>query len=504
MADGGVAAGRPQVTAATQASDLRTSVLHGLAWSMLTVATCQVSRLLFGIMLARLLTPEEYGLAGLALVFSSLVIMLSDVALGAALVQRPTITEADRSTVFWTSAFIGVVFAIVGVASSGAIASLYGEPAVQPLFAVLSVTFLIMSLGRAHAALFHREMDFRAIAIRGIGATFLGGSIGVTAAMMGYGAWALIAQHIGFATATTVFLWAFSPWRPRMMFSVDSLRNLGGFGLNVSGARVVEYLNMSADKLLIGKFLGSSALGIYSVAYNVVLMPLSGLLIAIRDTMFPALSRVQEEPARLANGWLRATRLLAAISIPAMLSLAVVAHDFVVVVLGDRWEGAVPVLQIIALAGIVQAVSSVHPVVLTAADRTQLLLRFSLLELAVVIPAMAIGLRWGIVGVAAAYAVATTATRLVLSWLTARTLERSVGDVLRSLVDVVQASVITAAVVALARYALLETEVPSWLRLVTLVVLGSAVYLVVATWRTPDLIAEVMSLIRRRHGRAAW
>jgi O-antigen/teichoic acid export membrane protein len=480
--------------------ELRANVVRGLAWSITSLLTSHVSRLIFGIILARLLTPREYGLAAMALVFSSLVLVVSDLGLGAALVQRPTITEPDRSTVFWTSVFIGLGLTALGFLLSGAVASLFGEPSVQPMFAVLSVTFLIMALGRAQAALFQREMNFRAISIRGITATLVGGSVGVAAAAMGFGAWSLIAQHITIAAASTVLLWTFSPWWPQLTFSRKSLRDLGGFSLNVSGARIVEYLNASSDKLLIGKFLGSSALGIYSIAYNIVLIPLTGLLVAVRDTLFPALSRIQDDRNRLAAGWLRSTRLLAAISMPAMLSLVVVAPDFVVVVLGEQWEQAVPILQILALAGIVQSISAVAGTVLTAVDRTHVLLRFSLVEVAFVVIGIGVGLRWGIIGVAAAYTIVTAATRLFLSWLSARAVQRTFSELLAMLVDVAQASFLTAAGVAIARYALIRADVPPSLRLIALVLLGLAFYVALAAWRMRDVLTEVASVRRRRNG----
>ena len=481
---------------------LRGRVLRGIGWKLATQIVGQGSRLVVAIVLARLLAPHDYGLAGMVLVLSSLVLVFSDLALGAALVQKETLTEEDRSTVFWTSVGFGAFFSIAGAALSGPVAWFYGEPAVKPLVAAFSLSFLVTALGTTQTALMTREMRFRSLELRHIAATVVGAAVGIALAVRGYGAWAIIAQQLAFATASTLLLWRFAGWRPRFVFSLASLRELGGFGGNVFGTRLLFYLNRNADNILIGKFLGKAALGAYSFSYNTMLVPFNQIAGPIQEVLFPAFTRMQGDPGRMAAAWLRVNRLIGAVSIPALLGLIVAAPDFVAVVLGGRWAAAVPVIQILAWVGLLQSLQRLNSSVLQARNRTGTLLRYSVVVLGASLVAFVGGLRFGIVGVAAAYAISSTIVEPLYTWLTARCLGVSLLDFGRSLAGVVQASLLMLAAALATRLALVHVGVPAGARLAAVVALGAAVYAGGVLWRAPDVVAELrrlrLSVARRR------
>ena len=465
------------------------------------VVATQGSRVVFGIALARLLTPSQYGLAGMALVFSSLVLTFSDLSLGAALVQRKHITEADRSTVFWTSAGIGVLLVLAGVALSAPLASFYNQPHVRALFAVVSLSFLLVALQTTQASLLQREMRFRVLTMRVAAANILGGIVGVTAAALGAGAWAMIASQICTSGMSTVLLWTFSSWRPKLMFSVASLRSLGGFGLNLFGARSLDYVNRNADNILVGRFLGSAPLGAYSVAYNIMLVPLGRLILPIQDVLFPAYSRWQDDQARLARVWLRVVRVVAALVCPMMIGLTIVADDFVRVVLGHRWALAVPVLRVLAPVALLQSLAALGDKVLSALDRTRLILRFRLIECAVTVPAFAVGIHWGIVGVAVCYAIATTPLQLVYVGLTCRALGTSMLDFVRSFTGVAEATAAMAVACVAAKLALTAASAGAFQRLGVEIVLSAVVFTAICRFRQPEVVDEIRSIRRIRAGK---
>jgi O-antigen/teichoic acid export membrane protein len=482
---------------------MRSRVLRGVSWKAASQVVLQASHTIVAIILARLLTPHDFGLAGMVLVFSGLVFLFTDLALGAALIQRRTLSEQDRSTVFWTSFAAGVVFFAAGVAVSGPIADFYGEPAVQPLFAALSLTFVIHALATTQTALLNREMNFRSLELRVMGATTVGAAVGVTAAVAGAGAWAIIAQRIASASVGTTLLWTFSPWRPRFTYSLASLRRLGGFSANVFATRFLFYLNRNADNLLIGRFLGAAALGAYSLAYHVMLMPFTRIATPIQDVLFPAFSRMQDDPDRMGQAWVRVNRFVSAISIPALLGMIVVAPDFVAVVLGDKWSAATPVIQILAWVGLLQSLQRMNSSILQARDRAGTLLAFAVIAFVFSIGAFAVGLRWGIVGVAACYAFVNTFMQPFYTWLTARTLGMSVWTVVRSLWGVVQASLIMVAAVLVTRLGLLSSDVPAAGRLVVCVAVGALVFLACSAWRAPELRGDLRLLVGRKRAAVA-
>jgi O-antigen/teichoic acid export membrane protein len=461
----------------------------------------QLSRVVFGIALARLLTPSQYGLAGMALVFSSLVLTFSDLSMGRALVQRRHLTEADRSTVFWMSAGLGLVLLLGGIGLSGPLASFYHQPHVRPLFAVVSVSFLLVALQTTQASLLQREMRFRAITMRVAAANVVGGAVGVTLAALGAGSWAMIVGQICVSGTSTVLLWTFSSWRPRLIFSLRSLRELGGFGLNLFGAQTLNYLNRNADNILVGRFLGSGALGAYSVAYNIMLLPLSRLIWPIQDVLYPAYSRWQDDRERLARTWLRVARLTAAIVCPTMIGLSIVSGDFVRVVLGERWLAALPVLRVLAPVAVFQSLALLGDRVLTALDRTRVILRFTAVECALTVPAFAVGLHWGILGVAVCYAIVTTPLQLVYIGIAARALSTPLLTLVRSFSGVLEATALMAAACVVTKWALGQAGFDALQRLPVEILVSALVFAGACAVRQPEVLAELRH-VRRLHAGA--
>ncbi len=479
-------------------NELRSRLVRGFGWNMLAVTTMQGSQIVFGIVLARLLTPHDYGLAAMALVFSSLVLALSDLSLSAGLVQRPHISEEDKSTVFWTSCAVGVLLAACGFGLSGVLAKFYGQPAVQPLFAVASLSFLFVSLQTTQAALLQRAMNFRAMNLRVMLATLISGVVGISAAAAGWGPWALIVQQVALGLVGAILLWHFSRWRPQLTYSLESLRDLGSFGLGLLGSRVLGYFNRNSDNILIGRFIGAAGLGAYSVAYNIMLLPFTRLTMPIQDTLFPALARMQDDRLRLANVWLRINRLVGAVVIPSTLGLIVVAPDLVDVLLGKRWHEATPVLQVLAPVGLWQSLTGLGGRVLTALGQTRTLFSYSVLTLVTSFPAFVIGLHWGIVGVAACYAIVNLPVQLAFARRASAAVDISLGTFLQNLWSVTQASLMMIFAAGLVRLLLVDAGIPPPVRLILVIFVGVAVYVPSLAWRAPEVIAELRSLRRSR------
>jgi O-antigen/teichoic acid export membrane protein len=476
--------------------------MSGLVWKIGSQLVAQFSRVGLAIILARLLTPADFGVAGMALVLSSLILIFADVGLGAAIVQRADITEEDLSTVFWVSLAVSSAFTVIGIAASPLLASFFHEPALQPLVAVLSISFLLTGLGATQTAVLTKHMNFRALETRQMYATAAAAAAAIATAAAGGGAWAIITQQVAAAGVGTILLWRLSDWRPQFRFSWASLRRHGGFGGNVFGTRVLFYFSRNGDNVLIGRFLGSAALGAYSFAYNLMLIPFDRIAAPLQEVLFPALARIQEDRVRVGQIWLRANRLVASITLPAMLGLAVLAPDFVNVVVGSRWEAAIPVVQILALVGFLQSLVRLNSSILEACDRTSTLLRWSILISTANLAAFAIGLHWGIVGVAAAYAVTNTLLQPVNTYLTGRPIGVSVGTFARNVLPVACAGVGMAVIAVGLRHGLMSADVPAVLRLVLVTVVAGAVYLGLLWWVARDIPAEFRRLIDRRRARS--
>jgi O-antigen/teichoic acid export membrane protein len=477
---------------------LRGQVSAGVAWGLYINVFTQLSRMAVAIVLARLLTPADYGLAAMAFVCTSFVLSLSDASLGQALVQRKTIDELDRSTVFWTTFAIGVVLTVVGYLTSGLIADLFHEPAVQPLVAVLSLSFVLASLQMTQAALFQREMLFRLTALRFTVAVVVSSVVGLTAAILGAGAWALIAQQIAFSAASTVALWVASPWKPRFVFSWQRLRRLGGFGLNVMGSRLLGDVSSNADTFLVARYLGSAALGVYSVAFNLMTLPIARLILPIQDSLFPAYARIQDDKARIAKIWHRTNTVTVAIVAPAMVGLAVLAPEFVHVVLGSRWAAAAPVLRVLAPVAVAQSLISLSNTLLLGIDRSTSVFRLSLAYTILVVSGFALGVHWGVLGIATALAVVMYSITIAGLYVTTRALDSDVREILRSLSGPVEATAAMALALVGAKWLLEPTAIPAWAELLTLVLVGAVVYVPACVLRVAPVRVELARFQRFR------
>ena len=486
-----------------QPDTIGAQIRSGVAWKAGSQVTLQISRMVVALVLARMLAPEDWGLAAMVVLFSSFVVVFTDNALGTALIQRRELIEGDRSTVFWVSAGAGLVLALAGIALANPLADFYNEPEVAALFVAISVSFFVSSLGTTHMALLARDMQFRLLELRQIAATVAGAGVGIGLAVAGYGAWAIVGQLLAETVISTVVLWLVMPWRPSATFSTASLRRLGGFAGNVFGENLLYQAGRSLGSLLIGRFLGAAALGAYSIAMNVILVPFSRLAGPLQQVFFPAFSRMRDDRERIANVWIRATRLVGSVSIPALVGLVVVAPDFVHVVLGPRWTEATPVIQILAVVGIVLSLGTLNTEVLQALGKVGALLRLTLLWAVATLGAVVLGLRWGIVGVAACYTAVTLVVEPLRALITTRALRISFWRFPASLFGIVQATTIMAAVAVGAREALVASGAPPAIRLAVVALIGVAVYAPCCVWRAPEVVIEIKTTLSRRKRRTA-
>jgi len=485
-------------------SPLRVAVVSGLRWKALGQSTTQLSRILVTLLLARLLAPRDFGLAGMVLVFAGMIQLFADFGFSASIIQQKVVTEADKSTAFWTNLGVGVCLTVIGVAAAPFVARFYGEPQLTALFMVLSLTFTLAALSSTHASLLTRDMRFRTLELAAMTATFTGAATAAVAALLGAGVWSLILQSVATAATTAVFLWVAARWIPRPVLSTQSLRKLWGFGANVFGARIFGYLSRDSDNFIVGRFLGSQALGIYAVSYAVISMPFDRILIPVQVLLQPVFARLQDDLAATREAWLKGMRLCVALIAPLTLGALVVAPDFVPVVLGSKWLPAVHVVQLLAFAAFIQSISVLCPIVFQGQYRTRLMFRLSIVSFAAHLTGFVVGLRWGVLGVAAGYAISNLVvavpTQLVF---TSRLVHSSAGDVVGALRGAFEATLGMVGLVYAVRLALTAAGTAPWLRLVTCVAIGIVSFALLAAWRDPRLMTELSlhrlrDLLRRR------
>lgn len=354
--------------------------------------------------LARLLPPRDYGIAAVVTSVTAGLGIFSDLGLSAATVQAKELDRARLSTLFWLNVAVGLTLSLVLAALAPMLAWAFREPELLDVALLFAPIFALVGLRVQHVALLTRKMSFGKIAAAELAAASLGVGVSILTALHGWGVYALVMQSLSATIVETFLFWIMAPWRPGLPLRASGVGAMLRFGGHLTAFNILNYASRNLDNLLVGGTWGSSALGLYSRAYALMMLPLQALTAPLSRVMVPALSRMQDDPARMEQAYVRATRLVACAAFPISIGLWVIADEVVALVLGAQWSNAVPILKALAIAGIFQPVaSSVGWIYLARGDSLHLF-RWSLAAVPLIVVSFLLGLRWGPLGVAWAYA----------------------------------------------------------------------------------------------------
>jgi O-antigen/teichoic acid export membrane protein len=293
-------------------------------------------------------------------------------------------------------------------------------------------------------------------------------------------------------------LWIVARWRPRFRFSKQTLRELSGFAGFLFGENLLYQGTSSLGPLLVGRVLGAAALGIYGLASNVILVPITRLVAPLAQVVFPAFARISDDRERLSSAWLRASALISGLACPALVGLAIVAPDFVPTVLGSRWSESVLPIALLATAGAIQTFGALFPDVMLAVNRPGDLFRVTAAIAAAGLVALVVGMHWGIVGVAASLTFSSAVSEPFKLYVASHILNLPLRRVSRAFAGVAVAVTTMAVSVALCREVLVIVGMPTAPRLFLSVLIGCASYLGACSRYAPEIMSEVRQLLRDR------
>jgi O-antigen/teichoic acid export membrane protein len=483
---------------------LERSVGVGVVWKLVGQAGVQGIRFVTVAVLARLLTPADYGAAAIAIALASFAPSVADMGMGAALVQTNRATRVVRSTVFWSSLAFGVAFSVLAAVSAGPIGNFLDDPRVGTMVAVGGLTFAICAIGSTSQAAFTREMKFRSIELRFWFALVVGSAFAVVAATLGAGAWALVLQQVALLATFAVALWWRAGWRPTFEFSASVFRSLGSFAIRVAGGRWARLAELLVLSLLIGKLVGVSSLGAWSFAMSTVILPLTVIAIPIAEVLFSAFSRLRDDRPRLAALWLESNRFLAAVILPVLVGLIVVAPDLIPTVFGAHWHVSVGIIQILGIYVIVRSLQSWSSVLLDAVGRPQVTLWTQLVALCFTPVAVIVGSQWSVEAVAACFVLGQLiAVEIPILILVLTELRVSPTTLAARLFGVAAATLLMGTACLLARTELSTLEVGMAKRAALTIVVGLLVYTAALRWLAPDICRRALAEGRRLLGKVA-
>lgn len=398
--------------------------------------------------LARLLDPKDFGLVGMVVAFTSVLNLFRDFGLSTATIQRVDISEEQISTLFWINVLVGAILTLSLAIMAPVVVRLYHEPRLFWVTVALAPGFLLNAAGVQHSALLQRDLRFTALAVIQVVALVVSTALGIGAALLGYGYWSLVVLSITLPLVSTIAYWLAKPWIPGRPRNGVGILPMVHFGGSVTLISLIVYVAYNLDKVLLGRYWGAEALGIYGRSYQIINIPTDNLNSAVGEVAFAALSRLQHDPVRLRSYFLKGYSLVLALTVPMTCIIALFPHDLITVILGTKWNAAVRILQLLAPTILIFAIINPLGWLLFALGMIKRSLQIALVLAPVVIAGYSLGLRYGPNGVALGFSAAITLWALPhIAWGVHGT-PISFGDIMKVMAKPLASGVVAVAVAA--------------------------------------------------------
>ena len=417
---------------------LKDQSIAALIWVFLDKVGSSTVNFIVTIILARLLTPEDFGLVAMVLIFFELSYSFVESGFSAALVREKNITEIDKSTTFIFNFISSIILYVLLFFAAPAIAAFFEEEALTWIVRVMGLNLIINSLAIIQRATLTQQIDFKTQTKVRFVAVIGSGIVGVIMAFYGFGVWSLVAKIGVMAVMDSLFLWILNPWMPSWRFSMESFRRLFGFGSKILLSSLIDKFFQHVVNLLIGKFFAAALLGFFTQANNFVNMVKNNLFQTIQKVSYPVLAKLQDDRSKLKEGYRQIIKLSSFVIIPGMVLLGVLAKPALVALVGEKWLPSAPFEQLLCVAGVTYHFNAINLNMLLVLGRSDLTLKLEIVKKAVIVLAIAIGLPYGIYGLVIGQVVSQYIALFINSYYSDKFLDYSlteqVLDILPSLI----------------------------------------------------------------------
>jgi O-antigen/teichoic acid export membrane protein len=392
-------------------ADLRGRSVRGGAVTLSSQSAKFLLTLASMAILARMLTPADFGLVAMASVVIGFTSVFKDMGFSMATVQIPDIRHAQVSTLFWANVAVSAFITLITAAVAPLLAWFYKEPRVAGVTVALAATILFGGFGIQHQALLRRQMRFGALAFAEISALVVATLVAIGSALAGFGYWSLVVLNVAREIGTTAAAWVMCRWRPGRPVRGSGVRPLVAFGAHLTGFNIVNYVARNIQKMLIGWYWGAGPLGLYNNADRILLLPMQQINVPLTSVAVPALSRIQKETERYRAYYRRGVMLTVTAGMPVVVFLFVVADKAVLAFLGPQWTEAVPIFRALGPAAFIGTFNVATGWVYVSLGTTRRQFYWGLFAAAVTILAYAAALPWGTIGVALAFSASLVGLR---------------------------------------------------------------------------------------------
>lgn len=475
---------------------LKDKTVKGVIWSAVDRFSAQGIQFVFSILIARLLVPEDYGVVAMLGIFMAVSQTFIDSGFGAALIRKVDRTEEDFSTVFYFNIIVATVFYFVLFFAAPAIANFYNTPLLESITKVVALNLIISSLSGIHNAKLSIAIDFKSRAKISIVSTILTGAVGLWMAYNGYGVWALVVQNLFSSAIRTVLLWVIVKWYPKLVFSWKSFKELFSFGSKLLASALLDTLYNNIYTLVIGKVFSPTTLGVYSKANALAKFPSSNITSVLQSVTFPVLSTIQNEEDRLADAYKRFLKIAAFVVFPLMIGLSAVADPFIRLVLTDKWEGAIYLLQIMCFWMMWYPIHAINLNILQVKGRSDYFLKLEIIKKIQGVIVLCITVPMGIVAMCYGSLISSIISLVWNTHYTKKLIGYGFGDQMKDLLPIIVHALVMGLIVAIVVHFLPTL----WLKLIIGVLSGMIYYIAGAyVMKLPEMneLLIIMKLKRK-------
>ena len=375
---------------------LKQKTVSGLLWSFVDTFAGQGLTFIVGIILARILSPREFGLIGMITVFIAVSESFINSGFSSALIRKKDCTNIDFSTVFYFNLAAGILFFLILFFTAPFIAGFFDEPKLKPIVQVLGIVLIIDSLTLIQRTILTKRIDFKLQARISVIASLGSGVIAIVMAYKGFGVWSLVAQRIAKQGLNSIFLWLWNRWKPLLVFSMQSFKELFGFGSKLLVSGLIDTLYRNIYYLIIGKFFSAQELGYYTRADEFQRIPSQNLNGIIGRVSYPVLASIQDDKLRLKNNYQKLIRSTMFITFILMLGMAAAAEPMIITLIGEKWRPSIIYLQMLSFVGMMYPLHALNLNMLQVSGRSDLFLKLEVIKKILAIPTIVIGVIWGI------------------------------------------------------------------------------------------------------------
>lgn len=456
---------------------LKQKTISGIAWNTIGKLSNQILQFILSIILMRLLLPQDYGLLAMAMVLIGFASIFSEFGFSSALVQNQNINEIHKSSVFWLNIIIGSVLTLLFFIFADTLAQFYNNDDLTQVIKYLSFSFIISAITIVPSTLLQKEMRYDLINKIDISIVLLSGVLSIYLAVTGWGVMSLVYQNLFSQLLKVPILFITTKWKPKFIFKKSSIKELFSYSAYLTGFFVINYWARRSDDLLIGKYMGAGSLGIYSRAYNLMLLPINQVIGLVSNVMFPTLSLIQNDKERVKRIYLQTIQLLAFITFPMMIGLIATADNFILGIFGSKWAEVITIIQILAFVGVLQTLANPVGWIYTSQGKTDWMFWWGVFGSGSIILAIVIGVIIGsIYSVAISYLIINIVLAYPVIAIPGKLINMKFSEVYATILSILIISIIMAVMVYFIGLTL-PNYLPPSIKLIIQVLCGIIIYL---------------------------